>query len=293
MMKRLLITAAVGSMSSLALAATCQYPLDATPAQYAMASQPAFPYINLQTVEYTSQATPSIVNYIAASDAGAQAAIASASSGLPGGDIALPASGIVGVEFAIDNFLPFTSASANYNISFGFATSNNIGDLSALNNVSGSGLTFMLGFNSQPTGAWVLPVAYRRESQQPILADGYSPALSLPLSPSFRSGIYLNMTTRQVGYTIDGVDYGYMANFTIPSDVQSVILMATGVMQVNAADATIGTPVGGTLITDRSEFTQPFPSGTVDICGNHGRMLPNGKPFRGRGQARGLQSGAQ
>lgn len=294
-MKQFMLAAALSGVSSFAVSATCQYPLNATAAQYAMSNMLAFPYINLQLVEYTSQPTPSIMNYIAASEAGAQAAIASASTGQPGGDIVLPASGIVGVEFAIDHFPAFTTSAANLNISFGFATSNNIGDISVLNGLAGSGLTFGLGFSSFTNGAWSMPIAYRREGQQSSFADGVSPALPQPLPASFRSGIYLNMGSRQMGYTINGVDYGYMKNadgspFTIPVGVQSGMLLATGLMQVNSgSDATIGTPVGGTLVTDRSQFTQPFPAGTVDFCGNSsGPVLPNGKPFPGKGHAYGL-----
>lgn len=298
-MRKHIIAVVIGSMSSFSAAASCQYPLDATNADYQGWEQ--FPYVNLQSFGYTSESTfnPAtgylgIRNMVAVSHDAVQAVIASSADGLPSGDIQLPSTGIVAVEFAVDNFQQFLTNSANNNISMGFTTSNNIGDITDVNLVVGDGMTFGLGFNSMTNGAYVMPIAYRRENQEPAFANAPSVPLALPLPASFRAGIYFNMDTQQVGYTVNGADYGYVPGFTIPADVQSGLMIASGVSQVGLTDATIGMPVGGTLITDRAQFTQPFPAGVVDICGgSSGPVLPNGKPFPGKGNAYGLQKNAQ
>lgn len=297
-MRKLIVAAIIGSLSSLSFAASCQYPLDATDADYHGWDQ--FPYVNLQSFGYVSESTIDPVagylgirNMVAVSHDAAQEVVASFSSGLPSGDIQLPATGIVAVEFAIDNFPQFVTNAANHNISMGFTTSNNVGDITDVNVVLGEGVTFGLGFNSMTNGAYVMPIAYRRDAQGQAVADIPSIPMTLPLPASFRAGIYFNMNTRQAGYVVNGTDYGYVPGFTIPAGVQAGMLIATGVMQVQGTDATIGMPVGGSLVTDRALFTQPFPAGVSDICGGiSGPLLPNGKPFPGKGKAHGLQKSA-
>jgi hypothetical protein len=295
-MKKLLLAASLAGAAPLA-SALCQYPLDAAPEQYAGTTP--FPYINLQSVEYTVLPVAGVVNYIAASDTGAQAVLASAGSGLPGGDVALPASGIVGVEFRLDRFPDSNSTGATINLTLGFATSNNVGDAGSLDGNPNPGATFGLMFTSANGVAWAAPLAYRRDGGAGSFANGASTAVYQPVpAGGFRGGIYLNMATRRLGYIINGIDYGYIgdSSFTLPAGVQSGLLLATGSYAINGYAINLGSVVGGSLVTDRSEFTQPFPAGTVDICGNGvatplppGLRLPNGKPYPGKGSPNGLQ----
>lgn len=56
--------------------------------------------------------------------------------------------------------------------------------------------------------------------------------MSLPLPADYRVGIYLNMNTRQVGYTVNGSDRGYLRNgdgsaFQLPAPPTSAVPAAT------------------------------------------------------------------
>lgn len=305
-MNKYVAAALIAASSSASFATTCQYPFDATSSQYAMGGISPFPGINYQSVEYPVQSTINstglfIQNYIAASNNGALAAINSAGTGLPGGDITLPSSGIIGVEIAIDNFPDFSTPNANLNISMGFATSNHISGAD-LSQITADGLTFGLMFNSMTSGTgigngpWAALLAYRRDGNQAGFSEtGGMIPLQLPLPANYRAGLYLNMSTRQMGFTLNGVDYGYAKDaagnpFTVPASISSAMILASGVMQVSSgSDPLLGSPVGATLITDRSQFNQPFPAGTTDICGNTGSLvLPNGKPYPGKAIPPGL-----
>jgi hypothetical protein len=279
-MKKLALAALVGSLSFAAHATTCLYPLDATAGQYAAAGITPFPAINLQSVSYTAQSTQDpvsgglqITNYQAASYNGAAAALQSAGTGLPGGDVALPASGIVGIEMAVDNFPATQSAGANLYLSFGVGTSN--GANSAADPTQpGFAVNVVMVDSGNGAGSFVTVAAGNTLSGGTTnYAAAAQTPLTLPLPASYHLGIYLNMSTREVGVTVNGTDLGYLQNtqggpFLIPAGVSSAMLAMNGIMQVQADNPLIGSTVGGTLITDSSQFTQPFPAGTVDICGN-------------------------
>lgn len=304
-MKKFLLAAAIGGMSSLALATTCQYPLDLAESSYTQAGILRFPYLPApyQSVGYTVLSSSSTNTIYHGFSATAEAAIAAAlTTGQPGGDAILPTSGIVAFEFAIDHF-PTAITSGHHDISIGFNTSNNISGLPypVLGNAFGVGLMFMN--NAQDGGPRVQADALRRLNGVASVVSGAPVLLPQPVPAGYRGGIYFNMNTRAAGYTINGVDYGYLKNpdgtlLTIPADVQAGLLIATANMgAIGETDAALGMPVGGTLITDAAQFTQPFPAGFTDICGNAGipgnpgqtLTLPNGKPYPGKGNPAGLQ----
>lgn len=145
--------------SSPLASALCTYPLDATPAQYSAAGVTPFPYVNFQSVEYTSVLTTNgnTINYQAFSDTGFDALVQTAATGVPGGDVVLPTSGIVAFEMRVDRFPATTAPNVNN---------------------------------------------------------------------------YLNMNTRQVGYTVNGSDRGYLRNgdgsaFQLPAPPTSAVPAAT------------------------------------------------------------------
>lgn len=296
-MKTYALGAALAALSPLA-SAICSYPLDATAAQYASATITPFPYLNFQSAEYVSQSTVDaggllyVVNYHALSDTGFAAMADSYASGLPGGDVTLPTSGIVAFEMAVDHFPATESNEAINYLSAGFASSNGVAT------ADGIAVNIVLANSGWGSGSFATVIAGANDNGMLAWGDDGMQALTLPLPAGYRVGLYLNMDTRQVGYTVNGVDHGYLqvaggGAFTIPDGVQSVVLGMNGVLQATAASPLAGTPVGGTLVTDRSQFTQPFPAGTTDICSGGGDAgvlrLPNGKPFPGKANPRGLQ----
>lgn len=295
-MKQYLAAALVGALSMPAFA-TCPYPLDATAAQYEQSGFSAFDSVNYQSAEYLARSTQpapgalEVVNLIALSDTGFTASAQAVGSGLPGGDIALPASGIVAFEIAIDRFPASEDQGANLYLGGGFTTGNEL-----LASTSGDAISFNYVFANSGSGSLAGIVAGSRSNGVVTWANGNVGALALPLPANTRVGVYLNMNTRQVGYTLNGVNHGYLQSeqggtFSIPAGVQSLSLALNGIMQVTSTSALIGQPLGATLVTDAAAFTQPFPAGTTDLCAsaNAGLRLPNGKPFPGKAQPRGLQ----
>lgn len=79
--------------------------------------------------------------------------------------------------------------------------------------------------------------------------------------------IYLNQTSKQFGYMINGVNYGYL-NINMQNPVNNMGY-TLGLQQTpNPNSKFIGKQVSMQLITDSTKMTQTYPIGTKDICGN-------------------------
>lgn len=305
--KQSLLAALIGSLAASA-GATCQYPLDATTAQYdtlaqnqlnsgAPVADKPFPYINLQSAEFTATYLNPPQGYVAYSDGGMATLLGQ--TGTQIGDIVLPASGIVALEIAIDHFPP-TSGDTPAGWTDGSDLGLNI-VLAAggLNNGQAEALYLATGFWSQSFGDNKYYGTLGATST--VGASYFSGGIPLPqpLPASYRVGFYINMDTRQVGHTLNGVDKGYAhapdgTPVTLPASAQGALIGAFGTNLVRTPNSpNIGAPVGFTLITDKSQFTQPFPAGATDICnsggGNGVLLLPNGKPYPGKANPPGLQ----
>lgn len=306
-LKHCLLAALVGGLSATA-GAVCQYPLDATADQYATLAQrqldngatvadKPFPYINLQSAEFTATYLNPPQAYVAYSDGGMATILGQ--TGTQIGDIALPASGIVALEIAIDNFPPTTGESPA-----GWTEGSELGlnIILAAGGVNGTGqveaLYLSTSFWSQSFGD---NKYYNTLGAVSTVGGAFTTggmAMPMPLPASYRVGFYINMATRQVGHTLNGVDLGYAhaadgTPVTLPASAQGALITAFGTNLVRTPNSpNIGEPVGFTLITDKSQFTQPFPAGATDICsanGGNGLLLPNGKPYPGKANPPGLQ----
>lgn len=292
-MKKALLALAVAGASQFSHA-LCSYPLDATAAQYSQLSQTTFDSVSGQSAD--SLVTGSFINPQALSTGGAAAEINALGTGGSGGDIALPSSGIVAFEFSIDSFPSVAETSLSNGaivLGSGFSSGNNpynaaggdalLFDLIAVDQASGSGGTGV--------GTAIAPFIVAHNGTL-VGATASAPAIpvTLPLPAGYRIGYYLNMSTHQLGYTVNGVDQGYVTQdtngnpFTIPAGVTHVLMGIYGISSVPVTDANVGAHIGGTLITDSSQFTQPFPAGTTDICGV---AIPSVGPGHGHGHAYG------
>lgn len=304
-MRKHLLAALIGSLSATA-GATCQYPLDATSTQYAALAQrqldagaevtdKPFPYINLQSAEFIAAYLQPPQAYIAYSDGGMATVLGQ--NGTQIGDIVLPTSGIVALEISIDRFVPTSGESSQGWLSGSDLGLNVILAAGGLNNDQVEALYLSTSFWSQSFGdnKYYATLGASTTAGAAFTTGGLP--LPQPLPAGYRVGFYLNMDTRQVGHTMNGVDLGYAHKpdgtlVTLPVSAQGALITAFGTNLVRTPTSpNVGLPVGFTLITDKSQFTQPFPAGATDICstnGGNGVLLPNGKPFPGKGNPRGL-----
>ncbi|MDR0238429.1 DUF4882 family protein [Acinetobacter sp.] len=80
-------------------------------------------------------------------------------------------------------------------------------------------------------------------------------------------GIYVNPSSKQVGYIINGVNKGYLANYDFQI-ATSTFIFGAGILGFTPTSPNIGKEISIELITDATKMTQTYPTGTKDICGN-------------------------
>lgn len=80
-------------------------------------------------------------------------------------------------------------------------------------------------------------------------------------------GLYLNKKTSQLGLVIDNKNLGYVA--TLNSKISSIGLQAEGLISGFEANSKyLDKIISSKVITDKSKFTNTFPTGTKGICSN-------------------------
>lgn len=278
------IAISMGLVFSTAASASCLYTLSPSISGLdpVLHGNTSFPVVSGQTVEFSVVQTIKYVDGHAVSDSknyaattsAAKSAISSAlASSVPGGDIPLPSSGVVAAEYHVNNFVTSKPAAAGGDVllTFGFTV--------------GNGAPNGIGTDAFEHGVWIW--ANASTSRYMLASIAGTAAATVPphpykVAPTSKSlsalgaakiGMYINVDTRRFGYTLDGVDMGYVTDMGgnpmyIPASVTHVALMVGGrVSGIYGTDPIIGQPAGGTLVTDAALMTQPFPSGAVDICG--------------------------
>ncbi|WP_416040459.1 DUF4882 family protein [Acinetobacter lactucae] len=90
--------------------------------------------------------------------------------------------------------------------------------------------------------------------------------VDVPADGKVRVGIYVNQNTKQFGYIINGMNYGY-TNLTMENKLKYISY--TGVINQDkfANSALTGKTVGLQLVTDKSKMQFTYPTGAKDICG--------------------------
>ena len=90
--------------------------------------------------------------------------------------------------------------------------------------------------------------------------------VEVPADGKVRVGIYVNQNTKQVGYIINGVNYGYL-NLTMENKLKYISFMGAINQDHFANSALTGKTVGLQLVTDKSKMQFTYPTGAKDICG--------------------------
>ncbi|MDP2227234.1 MAG: DUF4882 family protein [Moraxellaceae bacterium] len=227
---------------------SCQYPLDATQEQYTPLTYPPFTSISGQTASYSIHDTASIEkHFIAASNKFVTAALDGQQ-----GDIALPSSGIVAFEMRIDSFVPQTPES--------------VGNQNLFVMLASAPITYrfrviVAAFSGANNTAITIPYT----EQYGAGSFGNGALTNLPLPPGYKVGIYINMNTRMIGYTLNGVDQGYHG--ALPPEVTHIGLILGADSRATNTEPMLGNSITSTLITDAAQMTEPFPTNSKDICG--------------------------
>lgn len=286
------------SFSSVARAA-CTYPLDATQQQYDLlaslsGADTRMPIINGQMVNFVIEGTGNSIVHTAYSEAGINSILDAAANGTQVGDWSLPQTGIAAVELRFDNTPALTAgidtlSGYEYGVTFYIG---GVSEQSSFDSLSGSSsLLAISNYSGNIQYAIWTRFVFKPLGGEPQLAS-FSVPVSLPLAANYKLGLYFNADTRQIGYTINGADYGYV-NIPVPAGADKIVFAVGGNELVALNDPLVGALVGGELITEPTLFTEPFPAGTWGFCTAPAPApitLPGGGAFPGAGDPPGLRN---
>lgn len=277
--------------------AECPYPLDATQAQI-----DAYPPTNGwkteatsgQSIDFLVQPTSTIKAYAGLSSLGMTALANAYATGVPGGDVPLPASGIARVRMNVEN-LPWQAINSPSG-TVGVAVTLLTGNHTSANPLPKDALNYTVAVSatSHATTPVKLYVSGQSIQGSTIITTSREDAMPLP-NPTDRVGFYVDMSTRTLGLSyriMEGTwapgvppagDYDMPINdnqgnpVRIPDGVSSVALALAGYENgIASGDSAVNTPVKVTLATDICATSSPA------------AVLPNGNAFRGKGKALGL-----
>lgn len=277
--------------------AECPYPLDATQAQI-----DAYPPTNGwkteatsgQSIEFTVQPTSTIQAYAGFSSLGLTALANAYATGVPGGDVALPASGIARVRMNVES-LPWqavTSPSGTVGASVTLLTGNH----TSATPLPKDALNYTVAVSATSNATTPVKAYISGQSIQGSTITSTSRADAMPLPfPADRIGFYLDMDTRTLGlsYRImegtwaPGVPPAGDYDMPINDNQGNPVRIPDGVSSVALA---LGAYENGIIVGDTAVNTQVKATLATDICATSSpaATLPNGKAFRGKGKAQGL-----
>ena len=91
--------------------------------------------------------------------------------------------------------------------------------------------------------------------------------ITLPTDGKVRVGLYFNQVSKQMGYIINGTNYGYL-NLVAENALKNIGFNGVGIQSPNPNSKFIGKTVSVQLITDKANMQFTYPTGTTDICGS-------------------------
>ena len=90
--------------------------------------------------------------------------------------------------------------------------------------------------------------------------------LSLPLPAEYRLGLYLDQDKGRLGAIINGKDKGYISQ-KIPAHIDRIVIAPFILSDLDPTNPLVGSMLAGTVITDASQMKLRYPRATRDICG--------------------------
>ncbi|MFW1950434.1 DUF4882 family protein [Acinetobacter beijerinckii] len=91
--------------------------------------------------------------------------------------------------------------------------------------------------------------------------------VTVPSVGKVRVGVYFNQVTKQLGYIINGTNYGYL-NILAENALSNIGFQAVSQPSLNTTSKFLGKQVSIQVITDSANMQFTYPSNTKDICGN-------------------------
>ncbi|MGN8009395.1 DUF4882 family protein [Acinetobacter sp. 22301] len=276
-MNKIILGLLISSGLSVNTYAACTYNFDATQAQVDAKNAAGGRQIKLMSpISITEQKGTATITYVGSTPVDqvvtSSKLISITSSQTPLVDKAVVGTNIVATEFVFD-----ASNLKNVVLGDSYETQQMAFQILGASNLKNE-ISIDLGYalinkdSTRADGSYVtlIGITRTRDSSGSVVVKDIAQKLipiALPSDGKVRVGLYFNQVSKQVGYIINGTNYGYL-NLIAENALKNIGFNGVGIQSPNPNSKFLGKTVSVQLITNKANMQFTYPTGTTDICGN-------------------------
>ncbi|WP_335977075.1 DUF4882 family protein [Acinetobacter calcoaceticus] len=276
-MNKIILGLLISSGLSINTYAACTYNFDATQAQVDAKNAAGGRQIKLMSpISITEQKGTATITYVGSTPVDqvvtSSKLISITSSQTPLVDKAVVGTNIVATEFIFD-----ASNLKNVVLGDSYETQQMAFQILGASNLKNE-ISIDLGYalinkdSTRADGSYVtlIGITRTRDSSGSVVVKDIAQKLipiTLPSDGKVRVGLYFNQVSKQVGYIINGTNYGYL-NLIAENALKNIGFNGVGIQSPNPNSKFLGKTVSVQLITNKANMQFTYPTGTTDICGN-------------------------
>ncbi|MEO4149213.1 DUF4882 family protein [Acinetobacter pittii] len=276
-MNKIILGLLISSGLSVNTYAACTYNFDATQAQVNAVNAAGGRQIKLMSpISIAEQKGTATITYVGSTPVDqvvtSSKLISIASSQTPLVDKAVVGTNIVATEFVFD-----ASNLKNVVLGDSYETQQMAFQILGASNLKNE-ISIDLGYalinkdSTRADGSYVtlIGITRTRDSSGSVVVKDIAQKLipiTLPSDGKVRVGLYFNQVSKQVGYIINGTNYGYL-NLIAENGLKNIGFNGVGIQSPNPNSKFLGKTVSVQLITNKANMQFTYPTGTTDICGN-------------------------
>ncbi|MBJ8478397.1 DUF4882 family protein [Acinetobacter pittii] len=276
-MNKIILGLLISSGLSINTYAACTYNFDATQAQVDAKNAAGGRQIKLMSpISITEQKGTATITYVGSTPVDqvvtSSKVISITSSQTPLVDKAVVGTNIVATEFVFD-----ASNLKNVVLGDSYETQQMAFQILGASNLKNE-ISIDLGYalinkdSTRADGSYVtlIGITRTRDSSGSVVVKDIAQKLipiTLPSDGKVRVGLYFNQVSKQVGYIINGTNYGYL-NLIAENALKNIGFNGVGIQSPNPNSKFLGKTVSVQLITNKANMQFTYPTGTTDICGN-------------------------
>lgn len=276
-MNKIILGLLISSGLSINTYAACTYNFDATQAQVDAKNAAGGRQIKLMSpISITEQKGTATITYVGSTPVDqvltSSKLISITSSQTPLVDKAVVGTNIVATEFVFD-----ASNLKNVVLGDSYETQQMAFQILGASNLKNEisidlGYALMNKDSTRADGSYVtlIGITRTRDSSGSVVVKDIAQKLipiTLPSDGKVRVGLYFNQVSKQVGYIINGTNYGYL-NLIAENALKNIGFNGVGVQSPNPNSKFLGKTVSVQLITNKANMQFTYPTGTTDICGS-------------------------
>jgi len=276
-MNKIILGLLISSGLSINTYAACTYNFDATQAQVDAKNAAGGRQIKLMSpISITEQKGTATITYVGSTPVDqvvtSSKLISITSSPTPLVDKAVVGTNIVATEFVFD-----ASNLKNVVLGDSYETQQMAFQILGASNLKNE-ISIDLGYalinkdSTRADGSYVtlIGITRTRDSSGSVVVKDIAQKLipiTLPSDGKVRVGLYFNQVSKQVGYIINGTNYGYL-NLIAENALKNIGFNGVGIQSPNPNSKFLGKTVSVQLITNKANMQFTYPTGTTDICGS-------------------------